>query len=333
MSSMTIAQALNKALHQIMTADDRVVVIGEDIVGGSGLSGGGELGGVFGVTKGLAQAFGVERVIDTPISESAFVGMATGAAMTGLRPIVEVMFCDFFGVCFDQVFNQAAKARFLSGGRLRLPLVIRTTMGAGDSSGAMHSQSLHGLLASVPGLAVVCPSTAADAAGLLKSAVAADGPVVMFEHKGLYQAEGAVQAGFPAVPLGKGKIMMRGDELTLVALSGMVPKAMEAASGLKADGISVEVIDPRTVHPLDSDMILESLKKTGRLLVVDEGAALMGFADRVLSLAASEGFSHLSTAPQKLTPPHTPVPYGRKAEAEWLPAAGDIATIIKSMLK
>lgn len=333
MTSMTIATALTAALHEIMKADERVVIIGEDIVGGSGLSGSEELGGVFGVTKGLAQVFGRERVIDTPISESAFVGMATGAAMTGLRPVVEVMFCDFFGVCFDQVFNQAAKARFLSGGRLKLPLVIRTTMGAGDSSGAMHSQSLHGMLASIPGLAVVCPSTPADAAGLLKSAVAADGPVVMFEHKGLYGAEGEVKANLPAVPLGKGNILVPGDDITLVALSAMVPKAMEAAASLKADGISTEVIDPRTVHPLDSHMILASLKKTGRLLVVDEGAALMGFADRVLSLAASEGFASLKVAPQKLTPPHTPVPYGRKAEASWLPATDDIVSTIKSMLK
>ncbi|WP_417456546.1 alpha-ketoacid dehydrogenase subunit beta [Kordiimonas sp.] len=332
MASMTIAQALNKAMHQIMKVDASVVVIGEDVVGGSGLSGGEELGGVFGVTKGLAQAFGRERVIDTPISESAFVGMATGAAMTGLKPIVEVMFCDFFGVCFDQVFNQAAKARFLSNGRIKLPLVIRTTMGAGDGSGAMHSQSLHGLLASVPGLAVVCPSTPADAAGLLKSAVAADGPVVIFEHKGLYGVSGEVKAALPAVPLGKGNIAQPGDDITLVALSAMVPKALEAAATLKADGISVEVIDPRTVHPLDSDMILASLAKTGRLLVVDEGAAFMGFADRVLSLAASEGFASLKAAPQKLTPPHTPVPYGRKAEEEWLPAATDIVATVKSML-
>ena len=329
MARMTIAEALNHAHHDLMASDPNIILIGEDIAGGRGAAGGGhdsvaELGGVFGVTRGLASAFGRDRVIDTPISESAFVGMALGAAMTGLRPIVEVMFCDFIGVCFDQILNQIAKARFLSNGRLKVPLVIRTTMGAGDGSGAMHSQSLHGLLASVPGLVVACPANAADAAGLLKSAVAADHPVILFEHKGLYGFETEVEDNLPPVPLGKGRVVREGSDLTLVATSAMVHKAADACDRLARVGISVDLIDPRTVQPIDSALILTSLKKTGRLMVVDEGAAFAGFADAVVSLVVREAFGDLRAAPLVLTPPHTPVPYGRTAEAAWLPDAGKI---------
>ncbi|WP_417450917.1 alpha-ketoacid dehydrogenase subunit beta [Kordiimonas sp.] len=332
MAKRTIAQALNAAHHAVMATDNRVVVIGEDIVGGSDVDGTVELGGAFGVTKGLAQAFGRDRVIDTPISEAAFVGMATGAALTGLRPIVEVMFCDFLGVCFDQLLNQTAKLRFLSGGRVALPLVMRTTMGAGDGSGAAHSQSLHGLMAGVPGLTIACPATAADAAGLLKSAVMSDSPVILFEHKGLYGLEGEVADGLPPVPLGQGRIARDGQHISIVATAAMLHQALDAAGQLAASGIEAEVIDPRTIQPLDSAMILSSLAKTGHLLVVDEGAAFAGLADAVLSLAVQQGFASLKAAPKALTPLHTPVPYGRAAEAAWLPDAGDIVTAVRAML-
>ncbi|WP_262692635.1 alpha-ketoacid dehydrogenase subunit beta [Kordiimonas aestuarii] len=332
MARVTIAEALNKAHHAVMAADSRVVVIGEDIVGSTEGEGTTELGGAFGVTRGLAGVFGRERVIDTPISEAAFLGMAAGAAMTGLRPIVEVMFCDFLGVCFDQLMNQTAKLRFLSNGRVKLPLVIRTTMGAGDGSGATHSQSLHGLVASLPGLVVACPATASDAAGLLKSAVASDSPVVLLEHKGLYGFESELVDELPPVRLGEGRVVCEGDDVTIVALSAMLHQAQKAAGQLAAGGVQAEVIDPRTVQPLDSQLILASLKKTGRLLVVDEGAAFAGFADAVLALAAQEGFDSLRAAPKALTPLHTPVPYGRAAEAAWLPHAGDIVTAVKTML-
>ena len=330
-NKMTIAGALNKAHHQLMEADQNILVIGEDIVGGAGLDGS-ELGGVFGVTAGLASCFGKDRVIDTPISETAFVGMAVGAAMTGIKPIVEVMFCDFIGVCFDQILNQAAKARFLSNDRLEMPLVIRTTMGAGDGSGAMHSQTLYGMLAGVPGLEVVCPSTPADAAGLLKTAVASAGPVVMLEHKGLYGEAMPVDAELPPVPLGKGRIVNEGNDITVVAVSAMVKVCEQAAKKLATRGIGVDLIDPRTIYPLDKDMILKSVKKTRRLLAVDEGPRIGGFADQVIAAAVTDGYGFLRTAPQKLTPPHTPVPYGRLLEADWLVDENSVINKIDEML-
>ncbi|PCI62908.1 MAG: alpha-ketoacid dehydrogenase subunit beta [Kordiimonadales bacterium] len=328
---MTIREALNKAHHQVMAADNSVIVIGEDIVGGTGFAGE-ERGGVFGVTAGLATKFGTGRVIDTPISETAFVGMAVGAAMTGLKPIVEVMFCDFMGVCFDQLMNQAAKARFLSGDRVLMPLVIRTTMGAGDSSGAVHSQSLHAMLASIPGLTVVCPSTPADAAGLLKSALKHPDPVLMFEHKGLYDYTGDVADSLPAVPIGQGRLVLEGSDVTVVAVSAMLHRCETVALGLASKGISVELIDPRTIRPIDSKLILSSLSKTGRLVVIDEGPEFGGFADSVIALAASEGFAYLKAAPVKITPPQTPTPYGRALEKAWLPDENKIATTLTEMM-
>jgi len=328
---LTIAAALNKAHHQLMQAEPRITVIGEDIVGGAGLDGS-ELGGVFGVTAGLGERFGKSRVIDTPISETAFVGMGVGAAMTGLKPIVEVMFCDFIGVCFDQILNQAAKARFLSNDRIDMPLVIRTTMGAGDGSGAMHSQSLHGMLAAVPGLEVVCPSTPADAAGLLKSAVASPNPVIMLEHKGLYGVSGDVEAGLPPVPIGKGRRVHSGTDITVVAVAGLLKQCEKAAEQLAERGIGVDLIDPRTLHPLDTDLILASVEKTRRLLVVDEGPHYGGFADTVVSAISTSGFRHLRAAPQKVTPPHTPTPYGRLLEAAWLPNCDTVIRKIDEMM-
>lgn len=331
MTVMTIRDALNGALHSLMAADDTIVVLGEDIRGGSGIKGGQELGGVFGVTRGLAARFDA-RVIDTPISETAFLGMATGAAMTGLKPVAEVMFCDFLGVCMDQLMNQAAKARFLANGQFDLPLTVRTTMGAGDGSGAMHSQSIYGMLSTIAGLTVAAPSTPADAAGLLKSAVLGNSPVVLMEHKGLYGFEGEVADDLPAVPFGKGRVAREGKDLTIVALSSLVHEAVAAADSLAAEGMDVEVIDPRTVKPLDSALILQSIEKTGRLLVVAEDTAFAGFADAVVSVAARDGFGHLRSAPRKLTPPDAPVPYGRQAEAAWLPARADIVAAAQAPL-
>jgi pyruvate/2-oxoglutarate/acetoin dehydrogenase E1 component len=327
----SIAAALNHAHHQIMEAEPRVIVIGEDIVGGAGLTGE-ELGGVFGVTAGLANAFGQTRVIDTPISETAFLGMGIGAAMTGLKPIVEIMFCDFMGVCFDQIMNQAAKVRFLSNDKLELPLVIRTTMGAGDGSGATHSQSLHGLLASVPGLVVVCPSNPADAAGLLKSAVASAEPVVLMEHKGLYGNSEDCDPNLPSVPIGSGRLVREGSEATLVAIGQMLHRAEAAADTLAARGISVEIIDPRTIQPLDIGMILASVQKTKRLLVVDEGPNFGGFADMVIANVVEKGFGLLRAAPQKLTPPNSPTPYGSALEEAWLVSSEQIVAKVDEML-
>lgn len=330
MTDLTIRDALNQTLHRLMAADETVVVIGEDIAGGDGET---ELGGAFGVTRGLAAAFGRDRVIDTPISETAFVGMATGAAMTGLKPVVEIMFCDFMGVCFDQILNQAAKKSFLSNGRLDLPLVIRTTMGAGDGSGAMHSQSLYGLLATIPGLAIACPATPADAAGLLQSAMKAKGPVVLMEHKGLYDQTGGPVGDSQSISLGQGVIARGGRDITLVAPSAMRYRALDAASALEKEEISLEVIDPRTIKPLDTGLILDSVGRTGRLLVAAEDAAFGGFADAVIATVSRQGFDRLKAAPVAVTPPDTPVPYGRRAEAKWLPGVESIQEAARTMME
>ncbi|GHF12943.1 pyruvate dehydrogenase subunit beta [Kordiimonas sediminis] len=325
MTAISFGDALNRTLHDCMAADDSIIIAGEDIAGGAGIEDSDvELGGVFGVTRGLAARFGTGRVLDTPITESAFVGMGLGAAATGLRPVIEVMFCDFFGVCFDQLINQAAKMRFLSNDRIQLPLVIRTTMGAGDGSGAMHSQSLHALVASVPGLRVVCPATPADAAGLLKTSIASPDPVIFMEHKGLYGLTGPLREDedghIVPIPLGKGRYVRRGTDLTLVATGAMVQEAEKAADILAVRGMRCEIIDPRTISPLDMEILIESVAGTGRLLVVDEGAAFAGFADAVVSKISQKAFAFLKSAPVSLTPPHTPVPYGRALEAAYLPS-------------
>ena len=324
MPELTIAAALNRAHHQLMEADESIVCFGEDFA---------ENNGVFGVSDGLLNRFGAARVFDTPISETAFVGMAVGAAMTGLKPIVELMFCDFVGVCFDQILNQAAKARFLSNGRLKMPLVIRTTMGAGDGSGAMHSQSLHSLFASIAGLTVVCPSTPADAAGLLKSAVYSDDPVVFLENKQLYKYEAPVDEALPPVPLGKANILRDGKDLTIVAASTMAHRALEAAESLERKGVSAAVIDPRTIKPLDWKTLEASVRQTGRLIVVDEGAAFAGFADAVVAGLASRAFDTFKAAPQKITPPDTLVPYALEAEKAWLPDVEDIMDAAIKMME
>ncbi len=333
--SLSIANALNQAMHQIMQSDPSVIMIGEDLIG-ENLATGAELGGVFGVSHGLAKAFGRNRVIETPISETAFVGMGIGAAMTGLKPIVEIMFCDFMAVCFDQIINQAAKIRALSGAtpdkQIPMPLVIRTTIGAGDGSGAMHSQSLHGLLMQIPGLVIACPSNAGDAAGLLKAAVASEDVVILMEHKGLYETRFPVEASLPIVPLGKGTLVQKGHDITIIALSAMIPLAISAAEALKAEGYTMDVIDPRTVSPLDMDMILNSLHKTGRLIVVDEGAAIAGFADHVIAEVSSRAFDALKCAPRKITPPHCLVPYAPALEAAYLPTQANIIQTVKGMI-
>lgn len=320
MAEMTIAEALRRAHIEAMSNDETVILMGEDLSMG-----------VFGVSSGLDDMFGKGRVINTPISETAFVGMGIGAAMTGLRPIVEVMFCDFMGVCFDQIMNQAAKVHFMSDGQMQLPLTIRTTMGAGDGSGAMHSQSLHGLLQQIPGLIVACPSTPSDAAGLLMAAVKADTPVILMEHKGLYNNKGQVGEGFMEVPFGKGRVARKGTDITLVAASRMCEIALEASDILAKYGISLEIIDPRTISPLDTRLIGDSIRKTGRLMVVDEGAAIAGFADHIVSHIAENHFDCLKTNPRKIVPPHVPVPYGVSAEKHWLPDVRAIVEAAKDM--
>lgn len=314
MVRLSMAAAIRAALDLAMARDDRVIVIGEDVSVA-----------VFGATAGLAERYGSSRVIDTPISESAFLGAAVGAAATGLKPVAELMFCDFLGVGFDAVLNQASKLGFLSGGRLDMPLVIRTTVGAGDSSAAQHSQSLQHIFAAIPGLKVAMPTTPADAMGLTLAAIDEPGPVVLLEHKLLYEREGEVPDPPEPLPLGRARLVREGRDVTLVAMGRMVHVAEEAAERLAKRGMMAEVIDPRSLKPLDERRILKSLRKTGRLVAIDEGAARCGIAADIVALAASKAFSALKSAPQAITPPDRPVPFSPSLERAWLPDAETIA--------
>src|ERR1700739_3267072 len=281
MPQKSIRQALSEALAQEMRRDPSVVVIGEDVAGGAGTDGQRDAyGGVLGVTKGLFAEFGESRVIDTPITESAIMGAAAGAAVTGLRPVAELMFSDFFGVCFDQIFNQAAKFRYMFGGKAKTPLVIRTMVGAGRSAAAQHSQSPYGIFTAVPGLKCVVPSNAYDAKGLLIQAIRDDDPVIFCEHKLMYDLRTEVPDEPYAIPFGEANVVRDGDDVTIVALARMVHYATEAADTLEAEGIECEIIDPRTTSPLDEDTILESVERTGRLVVVDEATPRCGMGAR-----------------------------------------------------
>src|SRR6188472_4461339 len=268
--NITFQQAINEALAHELERDPTVVIFGEDVVGGAGAPGEDDAwGGVLGVTKGLA-ARAPGPVLDTPISESAFIGAAAGAACSGLRPVVELMFSDFLGVCFDQIFNQAAKFRYMFGGKAKTPMVIRTMIGAGRSAAAQHSQSPYHIFTSVPGLKVVVPSNAYDAKGLLIQAIRDDDPVIFFEHKLMYDLRAEVPDEPYTIPFGEANIVRDGDDVTVVALARMVHYANEAAEALAKDGIEIDLIDPRTTSPLDEDTILESVERTGRLVIVDE---------------------------------------------------------------
>src|SRR6267143_4713378 len=260
--TLSFAQAVNEALAEELRHDATVFVIGEDVA---------EAGTPFKVLSGLVEEFGPERIVDSPISEAGITGLGVGAAMTGLRPVVDIMFGDFLTLVMDQLANQAAKTHYMSGGKLKVPLTLRTTMGATRRSAAQHSQSLHAWVAHVPGLKVVLPSTPADAKGLLKTAIRDDNPVIFFEDKMMYQLKGPVPEGDHIVPLGVAEVKRPGTDVTIVATSSMVQVALEAATRLEGDGISAEVVDPRTLLPLDKTTLVESAKKTGRVIVVDEG--------------------------------------------------------------
>ena len=320
MARKSYRQAINEALRQEMRRDSKIIIIGEDVAGGEGASGEtGGVGGVFGVTGGLYKEFGPDRVLDTPISESAIIGAASGAALTGLRPVAEIMFVDFVGVCFDQIYNQAAKFRYMFGGKAKTPMVIRTMIGAGFRAGAQHSQTLHPLFTMVPGLKVVMPSNAYDAKGLLISAIRDDDPVIFMESKVLYDTEAEVPDEAYRIPFGEANIAREGKDLTFVAFGPMVPRALAVAEILAKDGVSVEVIDPRTTSPLDEDAILESVEKTGRLVVIDESPPRCSLAADIAGLAATKGFRSLKAPVGQVTCPHTPVPFAPNLEDEFLP--------------
>jgi acetoin:2,6-dichlorophenolindophenol oxidoreductase subunit beta len=323
-------QALNDALRQEMRRDPSVIVLGEDVAGGKGASGEQDAwGGAFGVTKGLLGEFGSDRVLDTPITESAFVGAAAGAAVCGMRPVAEIMFVDFIGVCLDQVMNQAAKFRYMFGGKARTPMVLRATYGAGTGSASQHSQTLHPFFTHIPGLKLAVPSNPYDAKGLLIQAIRDDDPVVFLEHKALYDTVGEVPDRAYAVPFGEAAVPREGGDATIVAFGRMVHVAMEAAKRLAADGIECAVIDPRTPSPLDAETILESVEETGRLVVVDESNPRCSLAADVAALAAEEAFGALKAPVLKVTPPHAPVPYAPELERAYIPSAERVEAAVR----
>ncbi|MEW5956774.1 MAG: alpha-ketoacid dehydrogenase subunit beta [Chloroflexota bacterium] len=332
---ITFREAINEAIRQEMRHDPLVVLMGEDVAGGATLDhieGQGEeaWGGVLGVTKGLVQEFGRNRVLDTPISESAIMGTAVTAAATGLRPIAELMFVDFFGVCMDQIFNQGAKLRYMFGGKAQVPMVVRTMIGAGFRAAGQHSGCHYSVFTHMPGLKTVVPSCPADAKGLLAGAIRDNDPVVFFEHKVMYDDEGPVPEGEYVLPLGVADIKRHGSDVTIVAIGRMVNLALKAAEKLAGEGIEVEVIDPRTLSPLDEKTILESVKKTHRLIVVDEDNPRCSMAADLISLASTQAFEYQDAAPQAVTAPHTPVPFSPPLEDYYIPSVDAIVAAVKT---
>ncbi|TDG13335.1 alpha-ketoacid dehydrogenase subunit beta [Seongchinamella unica] len=334
MPEKTMRDAINEALHQEMAVDDTVFVIGEDVAGGNGSDGTvGCAGGVFGVTAGLYEKFGPLRCIDTPISESAIVGAAAGAALVGMRPVAEIMFSDFIGVCMDQIVNQMAKFRYMFGGKTRCPAVIRFACGAGFSAAAQHSQTMYQMMTAVPGLKVVIPSNAYDAKGLLLSAIRDDDPVLFFEPKALYQEACEVPDEPYTIPFGEAAMPREGDDVTVVAFGQMVGRAMAAIDGLEAQGISCDLVDPRTTSPLDSETILESVAATGRLVVVDESPPRCGLTADIAAMVSEKAFRSLQAPVKQVCAPHTPVPFSPDLEAEYVPSIDKIQAAIRETLQ
>jgi pyruvate/2-oxoglutarate/acetoin dehydrogenase E1 component len=314
-------KAINEALHEEMARDERVIVIGEDV---------GAPGGAFGGTRGLLQTFGERRVRDTPISESAIVGLALGAAMKGLRPVVEVMFADFLPVCMDQIVNQIAKTRFMFGGQFTAPLVIRAPGGAGLNAGPQHSQSLEAWFAHIPGLKVVMPATPADAKGLLKSAIRDDDPVLVLEHKALYASSGEVPEGEHLVPIGKAEVRRHGSDVTVVTVSRMVHHVLEAAETLASQGIDVEVIDLRSLTPLDKEAIFKSVAKTSRLVVAQEAVKSFGIGAEISAIVSEEMIDLLDAPIVRIGAPFSPVPFSQ--ERDYLPATSDVIRAVEKVM-
>ena len=329
---LSYKDAINEALDQEMARDSSVIVMGEDVVGGTGSPGEDDAwGGVLGVTKGLYAKHG-DRMMDTPLSESAYIGAAIGAATCGMRPVAELMFVDFFGVCMDQIYNQAAKFRYMFGGKAETPVVIRCMVGAGFRAAAQHSQMMTPVFTHIPGLKVVLPSNAYDAKGLLIQSIRDNDPVIFCEHKMLYGSESDVPEEAYAIPFGEADIAREGNDVTIVALGAMVGKSLEAAEELSKDGISCEVVDLRTTSPMDEDSIYESVEKTGRLVVVDESHPRCSIASDVSSLVAQNCFSSLKSKIQMVTAPHTPPPFAAKLEDLYIPDAGKISEAARSLL-
>ena len=329
---ITYKEAINEAIAQEMERDSTVIVMGEDNVGGHGSPGVMDAwGGVLGVTKGLYGKFG-DRVMDTPISESAFIGAAIGAATQGMRPIAEIMFVDFMGVCFDQILNQAAKFRYMFGGKAKTPVVIRTMYGAGFRAAAQHSQALYPIFTHVPGIKCVVPSNPYDAKGLLIQAIRDNDPVIFFEHKVLYSLKGEVPEESYAIPFGKANVVRSGKDVTIVALGRMVHMATEAAANLAKEGVDCEIIDPRTTSPLDKVAILTSVTKTGKLVVVDEASPRCGMAADISAIVAQDAFEALTAPIMMVTPPHVPVPFSDVLEDAYIPNAAKVEAAVHSVV-
>ena len=328
---ITFMQAINEALAQELERDPTVVVFGEDNAGGAGAPGEDDAwGGVMGLTKGLYHKY-PGRVLDTPISESAFIGAAAGAACSGLRPVAELMFVDFFGVCMDQIYNQAAKFRYMFGGKARTPMVIRTMYGAGIRAASQHSQSLYPIFTHIPGLKVVVPSNPYDAKGLLIASIRDDDPVIFFENKVLYNIEGEVPEEPYVVPLGEAEYVREGDDVTIVAIGRMVSMAEQAAEQLADEGIECEIVDPRTTSPLDEETIFESVENTGRLVVVDEANPRCSLATDIVARVAQNCFDDLEAAPKMVTAPHTPPPFSPTLEDLYVPDPERIAAAVREI--
>jgi acetoin:2,6-dichlorophenolindophenol oxidoreductase subunit beta len=325
MRTITYLEAVREAMSQEMRQNEDVFILGEDI---------GVYGGAFGVTRGMIEEFGPERVRNTPISEAAIAGGAVGAALTGMRPILELQFSDFITIAMDQLVNQAAKTRYMFGGKGKVPMVVRTPAGSGTGAAAQHTQSLEAWMAHVPGLKVVQPSTAYDAKGLLKAAMDDDNPVIFYEHKLLYRTQCEVPEESYSIPLGKADIKRKGKDVTIVATAIMVHKALEAAAELEKEGIDVEIVDPRTLVPLDEETIIESVKKTGRVIVVHEAVKRGGFGGEIASMIAeSEAFDYLDAPIKRLGGLAVPTPYNPTLEKAVIPQVPDIIDAVKETVR
>jgi pyruvate dehydrogenase E1 component beta subunit len=319
---MTLAQAVREALAEELRRDPTVFVIGEDVA---------EAGTPFKVLSGLVEEFGKERIMDSPISEAGITGMALGAAMTGMRPVVDIMFGDFLGIVMDQIANQAAKVHYMSGGKLQAPMVIRTTLGATRRSAAQHSQSLHAWVSHIPGLKVALPSTPYDAKGLLKTAIRDNSPVVFFEDKMMYTLKGHVPEGDYTIPFGVADVKRVGTDITLVATSSMVQVALAAADQLQTLGISAEVVDPRTTFPLDKEALIGSAKKTSRAIVIDEGYERYGVTAEMAAIIADGAFYHLDAPVKRMGAMDVPVPFSPALEDLTVPTPESVAALAKTL--
>lgn len=340
---LSFGQAINEAIRQEMRRDPNIIVMGEDVAGAAGRAHLGFVdawGGPLRATRGLITEFGPERILDTPIAEIGFLGAGVGAAMSGLRPIVEIMFVDLIGCCYDQIMNQAAKMHYMMGGQVELPLVIRTAYGTrggdnrtyGGGAGAQHSQTLYAVLAHIPGLKVVVPSTAYNAKGLTISAIRDNGPVIILEHKFLgLRAKGPVPEEAYTVPIGRAEIVRRGSDVTLCGIGRMTHICSEAAESLSAEGIDAEVVDVLTLSPLDEDTILESVSRTRRLVVVDEDTPVCSVARDIAARVADKGFDNLDAPIKTVTAPDTPIPFSAILEAQYTPGPAQVISAVHEL--